>query len=86
MSCQERTYEEILSALERWVQRHPHPDEIVFALGERNFTLREYVEAFRNKDELVMEVYTWMMELFKLQGIDPVEKIDRSGKGEGGTE
>lgn len=79
MAYKERTYEEILAALERLVARHSNPDEIALIIGGRTFTTREFVGAFRKKDPLIMAGFEAMLETMKRLDIDPVERIDQEG-------
>lgn len=74
----ERTDEEILAALERWLKRVPNPEEAIFVIpsDKKHLNFAEVVKEIRNKTEFGKQ---WLERLKYMAGkhdLDVVSFID----------
>lgn len=76
----ERTDEEIIAAYERWLARHPEPDEPVLVSGYNEYSVRQLVAAIKNREHPVYAVHVEQLrKMAKEYDEDPVQLIDQSG-------
>ncbi|MEK7074714.1 MAG: hypothetical protein AAB968_03025 [Patescibacteria group bacterium] len=81
MSYCNRTDAEIISELERWVEKHFAPDEWCLALGEKKLTPREFLQAIKNNDPAVtdsLDVMNFLRESGKRFDRDPLDFIEQT--------
>ena len=71
-----RTDEEIIGAVEKWVETHFAPDEPCISYG-KTFTPREILEAMRQKDPDIIFVFNFL-RMVEQQGYDPLECIEQT--------
>ena len=79
----ERTDEEILAALERWLKRVENPDDTMIGFNmaperKRAYTFREAVQEVRNKTEFGEKLVSRLKKIAETHDRDIIEFIDGS--------
>ena len=77
MAHRERTDQEIIGAVEKWVEMHFAPDEPCIDMEKRSFTPREILGAMRQKDPDIIFVFNFL-RMVEQQGYDPLECIEQT--------
>ena len=80
---QERTDEEILAALERWLKRVDNPNDVMIGFsikhgGRKTYTFAETLQEVRNKTEFGRKLLAKLKRISENHGIDVIKFIDNA--------
>ncbi|OGZ94086.1 MAG: hypothetical protein A3A28_01665 [Candidatus Sungbacteria bacterium RIFCSPLOWO2_01_FULL_47_32] len=75
MSYIERADEEIIAAIERWAARRTPSDQPFIGVGEREFTLQQWISALKTKDPFLAFHIPQLREQAKNNGCNLLAKF-----------
>ena len=77
MAYKERSDEELIAAFERWLERHPSPDEQLLMVRDKVYSAREFVKLIKSGQDPFLNLEK-LRAVAREQDLDPLELIDNS--------